>query len=112
MTWQIEFLEEAQNDLRKLDGSAKVQVLKGIRKVSQNPLPTNEGGYRKPLGNKSSSNLTGLLKIKFRDLGIRVVYKAEVINGIMKVIIISARSDDEVYKQAALRKIKSLSNCF
>lgn len=34
MTWQIEFLEEAQNDLRKLDGSAKVQVLKGIRKVS------------------------------------------------------------------------------
>lgn len=107
MTWQIEFLEEAQNDLRKLDGSVKVQVLKGIRKVSQNPLPTNEGGYGKPLGSKSNSNLTGLLKIKFRDLGIRVVYKAEVINGIMKVVIISARSDDEVYKQAALRKNKN-----
>ena len=35
MTWQIEFLDEALNDLRKLDGSVKVQVLKGIRKVSQ-----------------------------------------------------------------------------
>jgi len=39
MNWLIEFLEEAQNDLKDLDGSAKVQVLKGIRKVSQNPLP-------------------------------------------------------------------------
>lgn len=27
MTWQIEFLEEAQNDLRKLDGSAKVVII-------------------------------------------------------------------------------------
>jgi len=107
MTWQVEFLYEALNDLRKLDGSVKVQVLKGIRKVSQNPLPTNQGGYGKPLGSKSNSNLTGLLKIKFRDLGLCVVYKTEIINGIMKIIIISARSDDEVYKQATLRRIKN-----
>ena len=107
MTWQIEFLDEALNDLRKLDGSVKVQVLKGIRKVSQNPLPTNQGGYGKPLGSKSNSNLTGLLKIKFRDLGLRVVYKTEIINGIMKIIIISARSDNEVYRQAELRRIKN-----
>ena len=107
MTRQVEFLDEALNDLRKLNGSVKLQVLKGIRKVSQNPLPTNQGGYDKPLGSKSSSNLTGLLKIKFRDLGLRVVYKTEIVNGIMKIIIISARSDDEVYKQAALRRIKN-----
>ena len=107
MTWQVEFLDEALNDLRKLDGSVKVQVLKGIRKVSQNPLPTNQGGYGKPLGSKSNSNLTGLLKINFRDLGLRVVYKTEIINGIMKIIIISARSDDEVYRQAELRRIKN-----
>ena len=40
MTWSIEFLEEAEKDMKKLDHSAQVQVLKGIRKVSQNPLPT------------------------------------------------------------------------
>ena len=79
MTWQVEFLDEALNDLRKLDGSVKVQVLKGIRKVSQNPLPTNQSGYGKTLGSKSNSNLTGLLKIKFRDLGLRVAYKTEII---------------------------------
>lgn len=31
MKWSIEFLEEAQDDLKDFDGSAKVQVLKGIR---------------------------------------------------------------------------------
>ncbi len=106
MNWSIEFLEEAQNDLKDLDGSAKVQVLKGIRKVSQNPLPISQGGYGKPLGNKSDTNLTGLLKIKFRDLGIRVVYKIELTDGVMKVIVISARSDEQVYKKAETRRKK------
>lgn len=39
MTWSIEFLEEAQRDMKKLDHSAQIQVLKGITKVSGNPLP-------------------------------------------------------------------------
>ncbi|MGN1203519.1 MAG: type II toxin-antitoxin system RelE/ParE family toxin [Lachnospiraceae bacterium] len=80
MTWNIEFLEEAEKDMKKLDHSVQIQVLKGIQKVSQNPLPAEEGGYGKPLGNKSGTKLTNLLKIKFRDLGIRVVYKTA-LNG-------------------------------
>lgn len=43
MTWGIEFLEEAEKDLRKLDHSAQIQVLKGIRKVSQNRLSVDQG---------------------------------------------------------------------
>lgn len=35
MTWNIEFLEEAENDMKKLDHSAQIQVLKGISKVSK-----------------------------------------------------------------------------
>lgn len=94
MMWRIEFLKEAEKDLRKLDHSTQIQVLKGIRNVSQNPLPTEEGGYGKPLGNKSGTNLTSLMKIKFKDLGIRVVYKVEQVNGVMKIIVISARTDE------------------
>ena len=30
MTWSIEFLEEAEKDMKKLDHSAQIQVLKGI----------------------------------------------------------------------------------
>ena len=53
MTWSIEFLEEAEKDMKKLDHSAQIQVLKGIIKVSKNPLPTEEGGYGKLLGNEN-----------------------------------------------------------
>ena len=100
MTWQIEFLEEATNDLKKLDHSSQIQVLKGIRKVSQNPLPNFQGGYGKPLGNKSGTNLTNLLKIKFLVLGIRVVYQLEKTETTMKIIVISARTDEQAYKEA------------
>ena len=106
MTWCIEFLEEAEKDMKKLDHSAQIQVLKGIKKVSKNPLPIEEGGYGKPLGNKSGMNLTNLMKIKFRDLGIRVVYKTERTNGIMKIIVVSARTDEQVYKDAIKRRDK------
>ena len=106
MTWSIEFLEEAEKDLKKLDHSVQIQVLKGISKVCQNPLPAEEGGYGKPLGNKSGTNLTNFLKIKFRDLGIRVVYKVERVNGVMKIIVVAARTDEQVYREASKRRDK------
>mgnify|MGYP002090026697 CR=1 FL=1 len=46
------------------------------------------------------------MKIKFKDLGIRVVYKVERVSDIMKVIVISARTDEQVYKEALKRKDK------
>lgn len=106
MTWCVEFLEEAKKDIKKLERSASLQVLKGIQKVSQNPLPIQEGGYGKPLGNKNGANLTNLLKIKFRDLGIRVVYKVERTEDVMKIIVVSARTDEQVYREADKRREK------
>lgn len=43
MTWGIVFLEEAEKDLRKLDHSAQIQVLKCIWKVGQKPLSVDQG---------------------------------------------------------------------
>ena len=37
MAWAIEYFKEAQKDLAKIDYSQKLQVLKAIEKVSQNP---------------------------------------------------------------------------
>lgn len=104
MNWSIEFLPEAKDDLNKLDGSVGPQILKGIRKVSQNPLP--DGGYGKPLGNQSGTDLSGFMKIKFKKVGIRVVYKVEIIKNVMKIIIISARADNQVYEEAEKRRKK------
>lgn len=106
MIWQVVFLDEAKKDMTRLDHSVQVQVFKGIRKVAQNPLSADEGGYGKPQGNKNGTDLTNLFKIKFRDLGIRVVYKVERTDTAMKIIVVSARTDDQVYKEAAKRRIK------
>lgn len=106
MTWDVEFLDEAEKDMKKFDHSAQIQVLKGLRKVSQNPLPAEEGGYGKPLGNKNGIHLTNLMKIKLRNLGIRVVYKVERVDGVMKIIVVSARTDEQVYKEAVKRREK------
>lgn len=106
MTWNIEFLTEALDDLKKLDHSQQIQVLKAIKKVSLNPLPVSSGGYGKPLENKEELYLSNLLKIKRRDIGIRIVYKIEIDNSNMKIIIISARTDNKVYKNAEKRRRK------
>lgn len=98
MIWGIEFLEEAEKDMKKLDNSVRIQVMKGIKKVSSNPLPAEEGGYGK--------NLTNLMKIKFRDLGVRVVYKVERVDTVMKIIVVSARTDEQVYNEAVKRRYK------
>ncbi len=106
MSWEQVFLPEAVEDLKKLDGSIRNQVIKGIDKVSTNPLPVSEGGYGKPLGNKRGIDLTGFLKIKFLNIGIRVVYTLIREKGIMKIVIVSVRSDEQVYKEALVRKQK------
>lgn len=101
--WIVEFDPEAQKEFNALDGSPKAQVAKSIKKVSQNPLPQSEGGYGKPLGNKGGNDLSGLLKIKLKRLGLRVLYRLVRDHGVMKIVVISVRSDNEVYELAAKR---------
>lgn len=97
------YLPEAENDLRRLDGSQRKLVLKALQKVRSNPLPQSEGGYGKPLGNKLSNNLSGLLKIKLRASGLRIVYRLIRSNDKMLIIVIGARADNDVYETAQKR---------
>ena len=103
MNWEVEYLPEAESDLKSLDGSQKILVLKAIKKVKQNPLPVYEGGYGKPLGNKNGNDLTGFLKVKLKSAGLRVVYKVVKQNDKMLIIVIGARADEEVYGIAKKR---------
>jgi mRNA interferase RelE/StbE len=97
MTWLVEYTAAAKADLMALDHSQQIQVLKAVRKVAGNPLPNTEGGYGKPLGNRAASHLAGYLKIKLLKLGIRVVYRLERQQGVMRVVIVSVREDEKVY---------------
>lgn len=106
MNWKLVYIPEAEKDFKELSGNQRIVVAKALNKVLENPLPVNEGGYGKPLGNNQGNNLSGFLKIKLKSLGIRVVYKLIKINGQMLIVVIGARADDEVYETAKKRAQK------
>lgn len=101
--WKVSYFEEALEDLKKMDNSQRKQVFKAIDKVKTNPLPQNEGGYGKPLGNKRGNNLTNPYKIKLKKSGIRVVYQIIRVKDTMEIIIVSMREDEKVYEDAQKR---------
>lgn len=106
MNCTLEFLPEAEKDLKKLDGSERLLVLKALKKILKNPISIYEDGYGKPLGNKAGTDLTGLYKIKLRGAGLRIVYKLIKTPTAVLVVVIGARADDEVYETATKRSIK------
>ena len=107
MRWTLKYLPEAAKDFKKLSGKQRLIVAKAIDKMLENPLPVQEGGYGKALGNKRGNDLSGLLKIKLRGSGICVVYKLIRTESEMLVIVIGLRADDEVYKTAERRIVKN-----
>ena len=106
MNWKLAFLPEAEKEFEALAGNQRILVAKALKKVLQNPISIYEGGYGKPLGNKSGTNLSGLFKIKLRAEGLRVVYQLVWMDNEMLVVVVGARADDEVYKIAAKRAEK------
>lgn len=106
MTWELDYLPEARKDINSLDRRQQVLVDKAIKKVKQNPLPQEEGGYGKPLGHRAGTNLTNLLKIKLRGEGIRVVYRLIRTETKMIVVVVGVREDEEVYDIAQKRRTK------
>lgn len=104
--WTYKFIPESDKDLSKLDKFVQEIVIAGIVKVSQNPLPDTEGGHGKPLGKKRNVNLTNFLKIKYKDINIRVVYTLARKEQVFNIIVIDTRSDSECYDLANLRKNK------
>lgn len=101
----VAFYPDAVKDIKRLDGSQRKIVLKAIEKIRTNPLPQNEGGFGKPLGNKAGTDMTGFMKIKLRGSGIRVVYRLIKMKGKMAIVVVGAREDMEVYRAAQRRAV-------
>lgn len=100
MAWGIRITDEAKKDFNKIEGSVRKQILAGIVKASKAPLPS-PNGYGKPLGNKNGNNLTGFFKIKYRGIGIRVVYTLVIDKMVMNIVVISQRDDNYCYELVA-----------
>ena len=103
MNYRVKMSDEAEEDLKDFNKAQRAQITRAINKFAINPLPKNEGGYGNPLGNKGGRNLTGLCKITFKKMGVRVIYRLIREDELMRIIVIAARSDEEVYNIASDR---------
>ena len=50
MIWELVYLPEVEDDYKQLTRRQQLITDKAIKRVKENPLPNNEGGYGKPLG--------------------------------------------------------------
>lgn len=102
--WSLRYLPEAEKDLKELDRSVQARAVRAINRVLTNPLSRHLGGYGDALSNQNDAQLAGLCKVKLRKDGIHIVYKAVEQDGEMIVIVVGARADNEVYREAAKRR--------
>ena len=89
----IEFIPQAADDYRSLDGSVKKKVDKKLEELSKNPL------IGEHLGNKFNVNLTGFYKIYIDNKKYRIVYR--IIDDEIEIIEIwgiGKRDKEEIYK--------------
>jgi mRNA interferase RelE/StbE len=95
---EIQFIPEAVNDYKSLDGSIKTLVNEKIDKLKENPF------LGESLGNKNNIDLTGYYKIYVAKKSYRIVYrivKNEI--EIIEIWGIGKRDKMEIYKKVVKR---------
>lgn len=95
---RVKLTDDAKDDVRGLDGSVQVRVVKDLKKLEVSPSDRGD-----PLGSRKSGNLTGLRKLYVGpDRGYRAVFAAEG-DDLAVVMVVAARSDSECYEMAVAR---------
>ena len=94
MSYKVEFIPEAVQDYKKLDGSIKKLVNKKIDELSEKPL------LGELLGHKHNIDLTGFYKVYAVKKSIRIVYRLISPSQIEVIEIwgIGKRDKEEIYR--------------
>ena len=90
--------DDALEDLRGLDGSARTLVIKALGKLGDSPELRGA-----PLGSRRTCNLTGFRKVVVGDRQYRIVYRVDDDGTICVVWVIGSRVDEECYRIAVAR---------
>lgn len=90
--------EDALEDLRDLDASARQLVVKAMRKLEIDPEMRGQ-----PLGSRPGGNLTTFRKLVVGDRDYRIVYRVEPDGTVVVVWVIAKRADNECYELASAR---------
>src|SRR5665647_2041684 len=90
--------DDALEDLRGLDGSARTLVIKALGKLRDSPELRGA-----PLGSRRTGNLTGFRKVVAGERHYRRVYRVED-DGTSSVLwVCGSRVDEECYRVAVAR---------
>jgi len=102
MRHKIQFIQAAQKDYQKLDGSIKKLVNKKLDELSEKPLLGDQ------LGNKHNIDLSGFYKIYVAKKSYRIVYRLISPNKIEIIEIwgIGKRDKEEIYRLIGKRTLK------
>jgi len=95
---KIEFIQEAAEEYKSLDGSKKILADKMLEKLEKNPF------IGEKLGNKNNIDLTGFYKLYFDKKRYRIIYR--IVNDEIEIIEIwgiGKRDKMEIYKTVSKR---------
>lgn len=93
MSYELEFLEEALAEWRRLDGSIKTQLKKKLAERLEEPR----------LPSAKLSGHSDRYKIKLRSVGYRLVYEVRDSTLVVLVIAAGKRDKNAVYRVAETR---------
>ncbi|RXK17478.1 type II toxin-antitoxin system RelE/ParE family toxin [Macrococcus sp. DPC7161] len=93
--FKLRFTQYSKNDFLSLDGSQKKVVLKGLKKIEMHGMNIGE-----PLSGK----LSHCRKIKFKKMGLRIIFRqVEHQIEIIEIVAIGKRDNLSVYLDATSR---------
>lgn len=95
---RVQLTEDAREDFRDLDGSARRDVAKGLKKLETDPHLRGQ-----PLGSRARGNLTAFRKLVVGNRDHRIVYRIDDDGTVVIVWVIGHRADDEAYELAMSR---------
>jgi len=104
---KVQLTDEALEDLNDLDGAAQKVVLKGLRKLAENPRQ-----YGGRLGKRVGGNLTGFRKLVVGRNAYRILYLVHEGDDdvtLVVVWVIAERADDRVY-QLAISRLQTMQH--
>lgn len=98
---RVTLTDDAIEDLKDLDGSSRVMVLKALRALKKLEVEPEKRGA--PLGSRATGNLTGYRKLAIAERTLRVVFRVEESGDVVVLWVVAKRSDSYVYQWAASR---------
>ena len=90
MSYELEFEEEAKKEWDKLDNTVRIQFIKKLESILENPHIPVSALYSMPQ----------CYKIKLRSIGYRLVYRVDD-NKVVVTVITVGRRDSKIYEKAA-----------